>query len=292
MSQPPRLSIGIHEDVPERIYHADPAETPSASSSILKAIVEKSPMHARWAHPRLNPEFVPTPSTEAQERGTILHSMILQTPPPYRVLGYPDYRTKEAQAARDETRAAGLIPILGIRLEPLVEIASALRVKLFDVPEFLEAFETAQREVTLIWEERGSLCRCRVDLLPWEQSCFVLDLKFTSRAARPEEWGRTLGTEYLFQAALYPRAVKALRGDAPEMVFAVCETDPPYGVSFHAMDPQLSDLANRKVDHALDLWRRCMTADEWPGYLTKVHYHEPLPWELARWEAEEYARDY
>lgn len=279
-----RLGIGIHENVPEAVYHSDPCEHPSASSSILKTLIDRSPMHARHDHPVLNPDLPPRETTDQQDHGTILHSMILGTPPPYRVLAFDAYRSNEAKAARDRTLKEGLIPILEHKLPPLITVAKALRSQIQTMPEIRKAIDAAQKEVTLVWEERGVLSRCRIDLLPPSLFGFSLDLKFTTRSAEPEGWGRTLVNNYLFQASMYPRAVKALRGDQPEFRFLVCETDPPYGVSVHAMDPQLEDLADRKLNRALSVWRQCLSTGQWPGYSTETHYHEPPPWELARWE--------
>lgn len=282
------LFVGIHEGVSEARYHADPCETPSASSSILKTLIDRSPEHARWDHPRLNPNYEPEGSTEFPAAGSILHSLILGTPAPFKVLDFDAFRSNKAKAARDETIKAGLLPILAHKFEPLTKVADALRRKIAAMPEISDAIEASLKEVTLVWKERGSLCRCRFDLLPPQSFQFALDLKFTSRSAEPEGWGRTLVNNYTFQAALYPRAVHALRGDKPEFRFLVCETDPPYGVSLHAMDPQLEDLANRRLNKALALWRECTTTGEWPGYSTETHYQEPPPWELTRWEAREF----
>ena len=47
------LSEGIHLGVPEATYHADPCIEPSASSGILRLLMDRTPMHAHAAHPRL-----------------------------------------------------------------------------------------------------------------------------------------------------------------------------------------------------------------------------------------------
>ena len=295
---PARLPIGLHRDVPENVYHADPAETPSASSSILKTLVDQSPMHAWWDQPRLNPEFEAAPSTKAQQEGTILHSLVLGTPALYDVLPFDDYKlhkglnpSNAAQLARDATLAAGRIPILRREFDELAKVAGRLNRHIHDAhPDVVAALADPETlfEVTIICRIRGVLCRVRVDCLPPPRYGFALDLKFTGRSAEPEGWGRKLVSDHLFQADLYPRAIKEVRGDKPEFRFLVCETDPPSGVSKHAMDPQMEDLASRKVNRGLDLWSRCLTANNWPGYSPEVHYQEPPPWELARWEAREY----
>lgn len=284
MSEPLRLGVGIHEGVTEKAYHADPAIAPSASASILKTLYSRSPEHARWDHPRLNPLFEHDEPTDFQIDGTILHSLILGTEPQYEVLGYDAYRSNAAKAAKKEVLEAGLIPILKHKYERLPELADKFLVRIAEFPQLREVLADAQKEVTLIWREAGVLCRSRVDLLPPAKANFMLDLKFTSRSAEPDGWGRTLVNEYLFQAALYPRAVEKLRGDKPEFCFLVCETDAPYGVSLHSLDPQLEDLANRRLDDALSSWDRCIHGGKWPGYSHEIHYQEAPPWELAKQE--------
>lgn len=279
-----RLGIGIHEGISEKRYHADPAIGPSASASILKTLYNRSPEHARWDHPRLNPLFEADEPTDLQIDGTILHSLILGTEAQYEVLGYDAYRSNDAKAAKKEVLEAGRIPILRHKYERLPELADKFLLRIAEFPQLRDVIFEAQKEVTLIWRENGVLCRSRVDALPPAEAGFIVDLKFTSRSAEPEGWGKTLEREYLFQAALYPRAVQALRGDKPEFWFCVLETDPPYGVSLHAPDPVLEDMANRRLDDALGAWDRCIHSGKWPGYSTEIHYQSPSPWELARTE--------
>lgn len=287
-----RLGVGIHANVPEATYHADPAETPSASSSILRTLIDQSPMHAHWDHPRLNSECEPSAPTDFQIAGRILHWHITQAGEcPYRALAFDSYRTKEAKALKQEALDAGLAPILEDKLDELLPVADALRSRIeTDHPAIHAALHDPETlfEVTLICRIAGVLVRTRIDVLPPARYGFALDLKFTTRSAEPEGWGRTLVSSYLFQAALYPESVHILRGDKPEFRFLVCETDAPYGCSLHAMDPQMEDLAHRKVSRALALWDRCMTSGEWPGYPAETHYQEPPPWELTRWANREH----
>ena len=285
---PIRLPEGIHLNVPEAAYHADPAPTPSASAGVLKTLATRSPLHAWHKHPRLNPEYSGGGRSDAMDAGTILHALICGTPLPYDVEAFPDYRTNAAKEWRDGVISSGRIPILAHKIEPIYDVARGVRANIERMPEIAAAIESADKEATLIWRERGVLCRCRYDILPPASFGFTIDLKFTGLSAEPEQWGRTLIGSHLFQAALYPRAVQALRGDKPEFRFLVCETEPPYGVSIHAMDPELCDLAARKLNHALDRWRSCTEADDWPGYESRTHYQAAPAWALAQQEEAEF----
>jgi hypothetical protein len=288
-----RLQEGIHLNVPERDYHGDCADGVSASASILKKVYLQSPLHAKHAHPKLNPDFEESPSTDAQATGSILHAMVLGQSAPYRELPYDSYRTSAAKEARDKALDYGLIPILSHKLLEIYLVAEALRIRLQDDhPEIYEALmhEETIREGTVIWREDGVLCRCRFDALPPRRYGFSCDLKFTGLSADPEKWSRTLATDYLFQADLYPRAIRATRGDNVEFRFIVCETDPPYGVSVHAMGPDLADLAQTRVDLSLRKWSECLRTGKWPGYPAMVCYANAPGW-LAKQDMDREVHD-
>ena len=296
MNAPLRLPEGIHPNVPEGAYHADPAMDPSASSGILRKIYTASEDHARAAHPRLNPNYRETPSTEAMNRGTILHSLVMETDAPFEVLDVPDYTTKAARALRDETIAAGLIPVKTDQMIELEDTASAIRARLRGMPEvwaaMKDAIESRMTEVTLIWRESGILCRCRYDTLPASRFKASYDLKFTGLTAEPETFGKKVTGDYAFQADFYPRAVRALRGDSPLFVFVACETEAPYGVTLHALDPFAADEARQKVDEALAAWGHALRSGIWPSYATQIHYHGPKPWEVEAAETRRSIRSF
>lgn len=280
-----RLDVGIHPNVPEAIYHSDPAVEISASASILRTLYNASPEHAWNDHPRLNPAAQHGPSTDAQATGTILHAAILGTPAPYVALSFDSFRTDAAKKARDAVAETGLIPILQHKLDEILPVGDALRARLQrEHPTIFAAITDPEtmREATMIWRENGIICRCRFDTLPPARYKFTADLKFTGRSAEPEEWSKKLRTDYLFQSGLYPRAVKALRGDTPEFRFVVCETDPPYGVSVHALGPELIPIAERRVNVALAQWARCLQDNAWPGYPPLVHYAEAPGWLMTQ----------
>ena len=278
------LPEGIHSGIPEAAYHADPAAEISASSSVLRTLYAQSPLHAWTAHPRLNPAHKANPGTDAQNAGTILHALVLGTPAPYRELAFDSYRTQTAKDARDAVIEKGLIPILDCKFAEIAPVADALCATLerdFQYQWQALTHPSTQREVTLIWREGAAMCRCRFDALPEPAWGLGIDLKFTGLTAEPEAWSRKLREDYLMSAALYPRAVKALRGDAIEYQFIVCETAPPYGVSVHSVAPDLQDIGARRLDKALGIWRDCMASGKWPSYPALVHYATAPSWFAA-----------
>lgn len=285
---PLRLAPGLHRGVPEAVYHADPAETPSASSSALRTLLSRSPEHAWFGHPRLNPAWEEADSTDAKDRGKILHAMVLQTPDPFRVLDVPNYTTKAAKDLKAATIKAGLIPVKIDAIEELRDVASAVRERMRNMPEVWKAIRASiaegLNEATLIGWERGVLCRVRYDMLPPKGFPASFDLKFTGMSAEPEAFGKKVLIDYSMQAALYPRIVRTVRGDAPLFVMLAAETEPPYAISLHALDPEARAMADEKLDYALNLWRNCLRRGDWAGYSSLIHYHGPKPWEFRAWE--------
>ena len=130
-------------------------------------------------------------STLAQNRGTILHALTLGTAAPFRVLDVADYKGKAAQTLRDETIAAGLIPVKAADMEELQDVASAVRQRLRDLPDvwaaMQDAVQSGMTEATLIWRERDVLSRVRYDTLPAAKFGATYDLKFTGKSADPAD---------------------------------------------------------------------------------------------------------
>lgn len=61
------IDVGVH-DLDESTYHADPCAAPSLSSSIAKVLLFKSPLHARYCHPKLNPQH----QSEEKDRKSVV----------------------------------------------------------------------------------------------------------------------------------------------------------------------------------------------------------------------------
>ncbi len=107
---------GLYQMAPE-LYHSDPCEEPSLSSSLAKVLLDYSPEHARAAHPRLAPprladEEVEDKPTRPREIGTAVHRLVLDAGCDLTVIQAPDYKGKDAQAARKAAYAAAGAPIL------------------------------------------------------------------------------------------------------------------------------------------------------------------------------------
>jgi PDDEXK-like domain of unknown function (DUF3799) len=287
------LAPGIYE-LAEATYHADPCDTPSLSASIIKVLLERSPLHAWTSHPRLNPNYREAVSSTF-DLGTASHDLFLRGLDDTAVIiDAPDWRTKDAQAARDAAREQGLIPLLAKDAARVQALVGAIRDQLAARDDDPPLFDAGKPEQTIVWREKDVLCRARLDWLHDDMSA-VDDLKSTGVSGNPHDWGRrtfwSIGGDV--QAQLYRRGIKALTGDLPDFRFAVIENQAPHCLSVLDLAPSAIELADHKIDTALEIWKRCLDSGVWPGYPDGIASVE-VTWQEAdhlmrHWEAEEVA---
>ena len=284
-------AAGLYDDVPDAAYHADPLATPSLSSSIAKKIIAQSPRHAWFAHPKLNKALLdevekPTPAMDA---GTAAHKVILGKGREIKEIVADDFRTKAAQQARDEARAAGLLPILSHRMAGV----HLQREAFFDQIQGTEVgdlFNEGAGEVTGVWQDlEDTWCRMRIDWLPAKSRegghISLVDVKTTAGSAAPEDWQRNaFDMGYDTQDAFYQRGARELIKGARSvtMYFVVLEQNPPYGLSVHRFGGQAYAEAEACIDMAVSLWSTCLAQDKWPGYQLETTHIDPPKWRSER----------
>lgn len=276
------LRAGIHDEIPAEIYHADPAPEPSLSAGIAHRLISRSPLHAWYEHPRLNPAH------EREEKdildfGTAAHSLLLQGLDVCEVIDAPDWRTKAARTARDSARKSGLIPLLSKDWDRMSALCAAVKTQTARHHARPLPLRDGKPEQTLIWrEENGVWCRARIDYLIGDD--VIDDLKTTGTSANPHEWARNrlFADGKDIQHSFYLRGLKALTGLDGQWRFVVVEVKPPFGMSVISLAPTAVELAEQKVERAIELWKRCIDSGEWPGYEQDVAFAELPAWEEAR----------
>ena len=272
------LSQGIHDAIPAEAYHAGATDEPSLSASIAKVILQQSPLHAWWKHPRLNPNYAPTHSDKF-DLGTVVHSLFLEGDKfaeKTALIDAKDWRTKAAQAHKEASREAGLIPLLVDDWQRVVEMVEAIHYYIGaraaagdDDPPLFDV--AGKPEQTIVWHDPDTqvLCRARLDWLH-DSMRVVDDLKSIPTrggSANPHDWSRTFwGIGADIEARFHARGVKAITGREPKFRFVVVEAHEPYALSVVDLAPSTIALADRKVDRALAIWKDCLERDQWPGY--------------------------
>lgn len=286
MSDPRITEPGIYT-IPAADYHLDPVgPAPSLSSSIAKTLLGYSPLHAFTEHPRLNPGLE-REEKEIFDLGTAAHAYVLEGETAFAIIEAKDWRTKDAQSARDAARLEGKTPILAHRWQDIQDMADALHAQLELHGARPRPFTNGKAEQTLIWKERGIWCRARLDWLHSDYSA-IDDLKTGAQSANPDVWSRTLfGAGHDIQEAFYRRGLRAVTGREAAFRFVVQENVRPFAASVMGLAPAAQELAARKVARAIDLFDACLQSGRWPGYPTETCYAEPLPWHEAAWEERE-----
>jgi hypothetical protein len=264
-------------------YHADPCPAPSLSASIALPLLHRSPRHAWSGHPRLNTKGASRTGRRDMDLGTAVHRLVLGRGPELHLIDADSYRTKAAQAERDEASAAGHQPILTADLERAEAIAAAARVRL-DLD--LNGWRGGDAEAVLAWREEGAWCRGMLDMLSKDRRT-VLDLKTTNLSAEPSTASRTLfSMSYHFKAAFYERGLDVLDPEnigRRRFLFLFIEAEPPYECALIVPDEAAMTIARKQVTAAIALWQRCMESDQWPGYPAGVHMATLPSWLEKQW---------
>lgn len=264
-------------DIGKDQYHADPIETPSLSASIAWELENKSPLHAKTKHPRLNPDFEPEVK-DIFDLGSAAHNMVLRQDywrEEIKVVMAKDWRSKEAKAAKADARKHGLYPILFEHYRRLDLMVTALEAH----PQASKAFCEGHPERTLVWQdpETGAWLRCRPDWAPYVDTAPKFtwanlwpDYK-TTTDARPQVWDRRFLMDHggLMRAAFYEAGIKAVCGvEKPTLYYVVQEVTPPYAVVCRVVNHESEYMAAARgmFRKAVTTWAQCLEKDEWPSY--------------------------
>jgi hypothetical protein len=250
---------------------------PRLHQSIAHVLVSRSPLHA-WQRHRLLGATASEP-TEATDRGTFIDKMVLGGGPEIEVLDFPDFKTKAAQAARDEARVAGSLPILIGKYEPAMKVVEAIRAQL---KARGMRFDKGQSKVELRWKEPvyGVECGGEIDFLDVPT---IFDLK-TTRDASPDAIALSMVKYgYDIQHAAYRQAIETMHPELVgkvRMLFVFAETEPPYAVTIAEPAGTMRSLGSHKWDRACRVWSECLASGIWPGYSDDVVQIEARPWQM------------
>lgn len=270
------IAPGLHS-ISADAYHSDPAPQPSLSSSLARLILNRSPLHAWTAHPRLNPAWEPT-EKKTFDIGRAAHRAVLGAGAdfvaiPGELLSEDGgVRTKAAKEWVADARASGLTPLKAEEVDQIGAIADATR-------SHLEAcgitFDPARSEMTALAQIEGVWCRAMVDNAPADRAV-IYDLKTTTDAS-PEAVIKAVATYgYDQQLAFYRAVWEAATGERRKVRLVMVEKDAPYACSVVELYDKPGDEADW-FDHAMGanreairMWGECLASGNWPAYPTRV----------------------
>lgn len=276
-------------DVTVEQYHRDPCDSPSLSASMANILLSKSPLHAWTEHPRLgakpdDDEVIEDDDTEAFTKGKVIHTLLLGKGSQVALIDADSFRTKAAREERDEAVALGKVPMLRHKFDELAAAAAHLQ----DNCRALGYEFGGQSELAIEWSDAGVngpvLCRSLLDHVYVDEGV-IYDVK-TIRNANPRQAARYFVEHgYDLQFTAYTRALATLKPELAgriEFTFLFLELDPPYAVVPARPDGALREVGQERWKRALQLWERCIAANDWPAYCNSVVTLEAPPWVITQ----------
>lgn len=254
MSLPP----GIHLGVPKADYLA--LDALSASRMDWLAV---SPLHYRYMLTQ------PPVETNATERGTALHAMLIE-PDAFRSYAVePDPNliapeaakpraTKAYREAVAELEAAGKIVLKLPEMRAVLNMQAAI----LSNPHAARLFQRCpMHEAAILWDRDGRACRGRVDMLGDD---LFADVK-TVRSLRDFSPWVVTKLAYYRQAAWYQDGLKRLGRNIKHVFFIAVEATPPHETGVFVLDPDALTFGLSECEHFLYRLAECERNDDWPG---------------------------
>jgi PDDEXK-like domain of unknown function (DUF3799) len=265
-------------------YHAGWGDVPHLSKSIAQILLDRSPLHAWYAHPMLGKG--PQEVTQSKDNGSIVHALLLgKGSETIDVLPHDEYRTNAAKADRDASLASGRIPIKAKDYASIASAAERIRARFLDLGIDLQAPGFAA-EQPIEWDEQGVhgpvRCKAMMDLVSVATGQ-IFDVKSIENASEDGCKRSTWNYGYYLQDAVYRSALTALTGEPSTFTLLFCELDPPQGVRPAICTGALREMGEAKWRHAVRAWEECLITKRWPGYVTDgVTRLEPPGWAVSQ----------
>lgn len=285
---------------------SDYLSSPAVSASLVQDCLYRCP-RAAWFNSWLNPLFVPDASSAAQNTGSIAHSILLEgNSDCVRAIDPLDYPAEKTgnipggwtntaiRDARDDALRDGKIPVLVGQMSEIEAMVAEARRYIDSLqkaePAIWALFQPSggQSELTLAWDDAGTLCRIRPDRIAADHR-LICDYKTGGTTAEPDTWGRTqmIRMGYYVSASFYRRGCKAIFGREPDYVYLVQEQEAPYLCSLVGVPPIGYEMGSIQIERGLNIWKDCVSRDRWPAYPARVCYPQFPAYEMLRVEEKE-----
>lgn len=290
---------GIYLDVAANDYHADPCPAPSFTQSIAKVLLEKSPAHARLAHPRLAPPVAKDDEevekyVSAQAIGDAAHALLIGRGKTLAVADFDSWRGKEPQKFKADATAAGKLPILTKHMARAYAMVEAAHGQLS--AEHPAAFKTiaGDGEVVLAWQHGNLWLRTMVDWLE-HGNLAIYDYKTTGLSCAPhtvEDRPSVMGWD--IQAAMHERGLDVLdpsNAGRRQHFYVNQENEPPYALTVIEISEADLTMGRKKLEMAADIWAACMISGQWPMYPAETVLSRPRGYLETKFLEREIAHD-
>lgn len=286
------ISQGIYRDMDSATYFADPAPEPSLSQSICKVLLERSPLHAKFEHPRLRPPTLDDEDAEKYDKpkaiGTAAHAIMIGRGKTLEIVKANDFKGGEAKKLRDAAYAEGKTPILEKHLVVASDIVAS-GLQQLQRHEDSDAFQHGAGEVALIWQDDGTGIWCRA-LVDWlhDDLRIVDDYKTSGMSMAPHVIGLRAETAgWHIQAAFIERGLDTLdpagAGRRRFRFIAQEQDGKPYALTSMHMDNHWLTMGRKKVQAAMSMWHAAIRTGRWQGYGTRAVHPEYPGFREKQW---------
>ncbi len=124
-----------------------------------------------------------------------------------------------------------------------------------------------EREISIVGELHGTLCKGRVDAYGEANGGTMLDIKTTSRGCSPDAFERMVSERgYDIQCGIYEALLAAHSRPVRHCIFIAVETEPPFAVACHRLKNSTLALMEQYVPTLIERYTRCVQTNEWPGW--------------------------
>lgn len=281
----------IFLDMTEADYRADPCERPSLTQSLAKIILARSPLHAWYAHPRLNPDYRHD-SDRKFDVGNIAHALLIGRGKTIEVIeGFDDWRTKAAKEKREEAEAQGRLGVLGKHYSLASRMVAAAREQL-DNRGLYHLFSEGHGEAVITWQRNGLHLRQMLDWLTPDYLTYA-DFKTSGESAAPHALARKMvGDGWHVQAAMAENGLDALdpeNAGRRNFLFVVQEDEAPFALNVVKIGEAALTIGRKQLDYAFSVWNECLAHNIFPGYPQEIVTPELPGWAENEWLAREIA---
>lgn len=291
----PIAEPGIYRKVPMSAYHSQLTVGPSISSSGLREIENRSPLHY-FATSYLNPDRPEEDSTPAMDMGRAVHTLLLSED------GFrDDYVVRPEKYEADDGKWKPWSSNANVCKEWL-EARKAegktvlLKQQVADIQGMAERLSKDQTAVDLLRgriersivvkdKATGVWVKSRPDSIPADT--IIADLKTCAEASQIAITRSIMSFGYLQQMALAITCLEeAGQKQVNEAVLLYIETSYPYAFNIKPLDNGDIYTAMRKNRRALNTFAECLKSGEWPSYSDSM-----LTWSAPKWWSDAHEKD-
>lgn len=286
---------GIYRGIPMAAYHEQLTVTPSISSSGLREIEGRSPLHY-FATSYLNPgRRDDDTDSAAMILGRAVHTLLLgedgfAATHVTRPDTYADAKTGElkpwsgnalvCKAWIAEQKAAGKTVLLKSQITDIQGMAESLTKSSVAIDLLRGRIE---RSIVVKDAATGVWLKSRPDSIPADT--IIADLKTCADASQVGLQRSILNQGYLQQMALAITCMEAVgQKQVGEAVLLFVETSYPYAFNIKPLDNGDIYTAMRLNRRAINTFAECLASGEWPTFEDSMRTWSAPPWWVKRHE--------